>query len=193
MGEGSGEGQQRARREAPGSGYAASMDAVLVHPEIPHNTGCAARLCAALGVRLHLVEPLGFQLEDRYLKRAGLDYWPEVELWVHPDAAAARRHLEQGSPRPLAERLAISIDEMTDYLFEHPEVSNLVLLRYFAKTRGVPVVLVGHVTKSGDLAGPKVLEHFVDTVLYFEGDGRSALRVLRSKRLPARFRRKVLA
>ncbi|MBL6719863.1 MAG: tRNA (cytidine(34)-2'-O)-methyltransferase [Planctomycetes bacterium] len=81
------------------------MDAVLVHPEIPHNTGCAARLCAALGVRLHLVEPLGFQLEDRHLKRAGLDYWPEVELWVHPDAQAARAHLEASSPRPLPERL----------------------------------------------------------------------------------------
>jgi tRNA (cytidine/uridine-2'-O-)-methyltransferase len=81
------------------------MDAVLVHPEIPHNTGCAARLCAALGVRLHLVEPLGFQLEDRHLKRAGLDYWPEVELWVHPSAQAARAHLEAGSQRPLPERL----------------------------------------------------------------------------------------
>ena len=55
------------------------MDLVFVHPEIPHNSGCAARLSAALGLRLHLVEPLGFSLEDRYLKRAGLDYWPMVD------------------------------------------------------------------------------------------------------------------
>ena len=68
-----------------------AMELVLVHPEIPHNTGCAARLSAALGLRLHLVEPLGFSLEDRYLKRAGLDYWPLVDLVVHPDWQAAAR------------------------------------------------------------------------------------------------------
>ena len=58
---------------------------VLVAPEIPPNTGTTARLCAATGARLHLVGPLGFSLEDRYLKRAGLDYWPHVDLEVHPD------------------------------------------------------------------------------------------------------------
>jgi tRNA (cytidine/uridine-2'-O-)-methyltransferase len=59
------------------------MEIVLVAPEIPHNTGCAARLAAAFGLRLHLVQPLGFSLDDHYLKRAGLDYWPLVELVVH--------------------------------------------------------------------------------------------------------------
>lgn len=53
---------------------------VLIEPEIPPNTGNIARLCAATGTILHLVEPLGFSLDDRYLKRAGLDYWPAVEL-----------------------------------------------------------------------------------------------------------------
>lgn len=56
---------------------------VLVAPEIPQNTGSIARLCAATHTRLHLVKPLGFSLEDRYLKRAGLDYWPWVDLHVH--------------------------------------------------------------------------------------------------------------
>lgn len=56
---------------------------VLVNPEIPPNTGNIARSCAATGTELHLVEPLGFELSDRYLKRAGLDYWPHVELTVH--------------------------------------------------------------------------------------------------------------
>lgn len=56
---------------------------MLVHPEIPPNTGSIARLCAATGIPLHLVRPLGFSLEDRYLKRAGLDYWPHVDLRVH--------------------------------------------------------------------------------------------------------------
>ena len=53
---------------------------VLVRPEIPQNTGSIARLAAATRARLHLVGPLGFSLEDRYLKRAGLDYWPLVDL-----------------------------------------------------------------------------------------------------------------
>jgi tRNA (cytidine/uridine-2'-O-)-methyltransferase len=57
---------------------------VLVHPEIPPNTGNIARTCAATGTELHLIEPLGFELSDRYLKRAGLDYWQYVPLTIHP-------------------------------------------------------------------------------------------------------------
>lgn len=57
---------------------------VLVRPEIPQNTGSIGRLTAAAKARLHLVGPLGFSLEDRYLKRAGLDYWPFVDLRVYP-------------------------------------------------------------------------------------------------------------
>lgn len=53
---------------------------VLVEPEIPPNTGNIARLCGATGTVLHLVGPLGFSLEDRYLRRAGLDYWPAIDL-----------------------------------------------------------------------------------------------------------------
>lgn len=56
---------------------------VLVNPEIPPNTGNVARTCAATGTALHLVRPLGFELSDKYLKRAGLDYWPYVDLHVH--------------------------------------------------------------------------------------------------------------
>src|SRR5258708_10887244 len=58
---------------------------VLVRPEIPQNTGSIARLVAATKTRLHLVGPLGFSLEDRYLKRAGLDYWPLVDLRTYKD------------------------------------------------------------------------------------------------------------
>jgi tRNA (cytidine/uridine-2'-O-)-methyltransferase len=56
---------------------------VLVHPQIPPNTGNVARTCAATGTELHLVEPLGFEISDRQLKRAGLDYWPYVKLYRH--------------------------------------------------------------------------------------------------------------
>jgi tRNA (cytidine/uridine-2'-O-)-methyltransferase len=62
-----------------------ALHIVLVRPEIPQNTGSIARLAAATRTRLHLVGPLGFSLEDRYLKRAGLDYWPLVDLRAYRD------------------------------------------------------------------------------------------------------------
>lgn len=58
------------------------IELVLYEPEIPQNTGSVARLCAATKTPLHLIKPLGFSLEDKYLKRAGLDYWPHVDLTV---------------------------------------------------------------------------------------------------------------
>lgn len=64
----------------------------LVEPEIPQNTGNVARTCAALGAKLHLVEPLGFSMESKYLRRAGLDYWPEIELTTYSDLPAFFEH-----------------------------------------------------------------------------------------------------
>jgi tRNA (cytidine/uridine-2'-O-)-methyltransferase len=59
------------------------MQIVLFEPEIPPNTGSVARLCAATLTPLHLIEPLGFKIDDKHLKRAGLDYWEFVDLRVH--------------------------------------------------------------------------------------------------------------
>ena len=59
------------------------LNIVLLEPEIPQNTGNIARTCAAAGIRLHLIEPLGFSVDDRYLKRAGLDYWDKVDVSIH--------------------------------------------------------------------------------------------------------------
>ena len=73
------------------------MQIVLFEPEIPPNTGNIARLCAATDTTLNLIEPLGFKLEDRYLKRAGLDYWPNVRLRVWPDWAAFAAQGQQGA------------------------------------------------------------------------------------------------
>ena len=64
------------------------MNIVLVEPEIPPNTGNVARLCAATKTRLHLIEPLGFTLDDKQLKRAGMDYWQQVEWHRWPDWTA---------------------------------------------------------------------------------------------------------
>lgn len=57
---------------------------VLVHPEIPHNAGAAGRLALATGSTLHLIEPLGFSLDDKHVRRTGLDYWHDVKLCVWP-------------------------------------------------------------------------------------------------------------
>lgn len=74
------------------------IDLVLVEPEIPPNTGNVSRLAAALDVPLHLIEPLGFDISDRAVKRAGLDYWEHVRLQVHKDW---QRFLEARSPKRL--------------------------------------------------------------------------------------------
>ncbi len=63
------------------------MHIVLIEPEIPANTGNIARLCANTGIELHLVKPLGFSTEDKYLKRAGLDYWHLVKVHYHENFA----------------------------------------------------------------------------------------------------------
>lgn len=67
------------------------LNIVLVEPEIPPNTGNIARLCMAVGARLHLVGPLGFSLEEKALRRAGMDYWAEchVRVWESWDAVRA--------------------------------------------------------------------------------------------------------
>ena len=67
----------------------------LIEPKIPPNTGNIARLCAATDSSLHLIEPLGFAVDDASLKRAGLDYWESVDLWVHPGWRAFREAMSR--------------------------------------------------------------------------------------------------
>ncbi|KAL2514279.1 AGAMOUS-like 26 [Forsythia ovata] len=80
------------------------LQVVLMSPQIPGNTGCIARTCAASSVGLHLVEPLGFQVDDTKLKRAGLDYWPYVVVKVHSSWSEFREYFRQqeGEKRLLA-------------------------------------------------------------------------------------------
>jgi tRNA (cytidine/uridine-2'-O-)-methyltransferase len=70
---------------------------VLVEPEIPQNTGNIARTCAAVGAKLHLVKPLGFSVDDRYLKRAGLDYWGFVDIYYYNSFEELKGMYPQGS------------------------------------------------------------------------------------------------
>lgn len=69
------------------------LHVILFQPEIPHNTGAIGRLCLATGARLHLIKPLGFTLDDKHLKRAGLDYWQEVDVRVWDSWEALRAEL----------------------------------------------------------------------------------------------------
>ncbi|KAJ4970547.1 hypothetical protein NE237_003646 [Protea cynaroides] len=80
------------------------LQVVLVSPQIPGNTGCIARTCAASAVGLHLVGPLGFQVDDTKLKRAGLDYWPYVVVKIHGSWAEFKDYFRQqdGEKRLLA-------------------------------------------------------------------------------------------
>src|SRR6187401_1801509 len=95
------------------------MNVVLVEPEIPPNTGNVARLCAATKTTLHLIEPLGFELGDKQLKRAGMDYWQHVEWhrWVNWAAfqqglpsTATLWFIESGGPRLYTEAKFIADD-----------------------------------------------------------------------------------
>jgi tRNA (cytidine/uridine-2'-O-)-methyltransferase len=116
---------------------------VLVQPEIPPNTGNIARLCAATRSRLHLVEPLGFSLEDKYLKRAGLDYWPHVDLRVH----RSWQTFVDGEPRDT--RLCFSARAETSYLSASFTTQGPLYLVFGGETRGLPAdILAAHVSTS---------------------------------------------
>lgn len=109
---------------------------VLVAPEIPPNTGSVARLCAATETKLHLIRPLGFSLDDRYLKRAGLDYWPYVELAVHDDWPA---FVAACAPGP---RLCFSARAARSYLAAPYRSDAPLYLVFGGETRGLPAALL---------------------------------------------------
>ncbi len=111
------------------------MQIVLFEPEIPPNTGNVARLSAAARVPLHLIEPLGFRIEDRYLKRAGLDYWPHVRLkiWSNLDSFFAQEEfLQKARPRFVATS-ARQGEPVHHFAFKSDDI-----LFFGPETRGLP-------------------------------------------------------
>ena len=105
------------------------MHVVLVQPEIPPNTGSIARLCAATLSPLHLIEPLGFKIDDKHLKRAGLDYWPFVDVRIHKSwgeflAGAPTRQLLYFSKRAVKSYTEAHYQE-NHYLVFGPETRGL--------------------------------------------------------------------
>lgn len=124
-----------------------SLHLVLVEPEIPGNTGNIARMCAGADIWLHLVRPLGFELDNRHLERAGLDYWPHVKLCVHDSFS----RVEQIFPRDRlhlmtkkAERLYTRIEAEPGGVFvfgrESTGLDRSLLARYDDRTYRIPIV-----------------------------------------------------
>lgn len=105
---------------------------VLVNPQIPPNTGNIARTCAATGTELHLVGPIGFEISDRYLKRAGLDYWPYVKLHYHESLEAFKAIHQQRGGRWLGFSVAGDVNYV-NFQFQAED-----WLLFGSETQGLP-------------------------------------------------------
>ena len=115
---------------------------ILFEPEIPANTGNIARLCAAAELPLHLIHPLGFKTDDRNLKRAGLDYWSEVDVTEHKNFDTFSDFWKKLSPSPspliaLSARAEINYNKAT-------EIKPGFGLIFGPETRGLPQSLLDH-------------------------------------------------
>ena len=111
------------------------LNVVLVEPEIPMNTGTIGRLCLATGSTLHLIEPLGFEISDSQLKRAGLDYWKHVNVKTYPDLEMFLQKIP-----PSAQKVFFSTIGEKDF-FQHKFQPGAYLF-FGSETRGLPRDLI---------------------------------------------------
>lgn len=118
-----------------------SINIVFVEPEIPPNTGNIARTCAATGTNLHLVKPLGFSIDDKQVKRAGLDYWPYVNLEVHESLDA---FMEKHGDR----RLWLATTKAKN-MYADVEYRDGDFILFGRETRGLPTDFVEEHQESG--------------------------------------------
>lgn len=111
-----------------------TLHIVFVEPEIPGNTGNIARTCAATGAKLHLVRPLGFNIDDKTVKRAGLDYWQYVDIQVH-DSLDAFLEKYKDSRKFL-------VTTKGDMLYTEPEYKDGDMFLFGRETAGLPRNLI---------------------------------------------------
>ena len=152
---------------------------VLVHPEIHWNTGNAGRTCLATGATLHLVEPLGFSLDEREVKRAGLDYWEHVDLRTWPSWDAIERALPT-----LGEPWFFSTKGKQVYWDAPLGVAENVVLVFGRETGGLPEELHERFAErmlTMPIASPRVRSLNLSTCL-----GIAAYEVLRQRRAGTR-------
>jgi tRNA (cytidine/uridine-2'-O-)-methyltransferase len=153
-----------------------AMHIVLVHPEIHWNTGNAGRTCLAVGATLHLIEPLGFSLDARQVKRAGLDYWEHVDLRVWPDWPSFERELPAlGEPWLFSTRA-------TRMLWDAPLGSpEDVVLIFGRETGGLPEDL--HKRFADRVLAMPIVSPHVRSLNLSTSVGVAAYEVLRQRRL----------
>jgi len=109
---------------------------VLVHPEIPGNTGAVGRTCVALDMELILIHPLGFEIDDKRVKRSGLDYWPHIQL---VEFASWEEFMAERAPRP--DQMFL-FEEYADRSFYEPEYPDDAYLVFGRETKGIPAEIV---------------------------------------------------
>ena len=133
------------------------MHVVLFEPEIPPNTGSVARLCAATLTPLHLIEPLGFKIDDKQLKRAGLDYWEFVDLHVHKSWDEFMKNVKPRKLLYFSKKAQLSYTSVNfdneDYLVFGPETRGLPaewLAAHPAESFRIP--MMGHGVRSLNLS-----------------------------------------
>ncbi|MBI1395480.1 MAG: tRNA (uridine(34)/cytosine(34)/5-carboxymethylaminomethyluridine(34)-2'-O)-methyltransferase TrmL [Betaproteobacteria bacterium] len=124
------------------------FDVVLFEPEIPPNTGNAIRLCANTGARLHLVEPLGFRMGEKEVRRAGLDYHEMTSVTVHPSLAACLAGFA-------GRRVLAFSSKATGNVFA-TEFSSTDVLLFGPETRGLPAAVIDGIPESRRLRLPMV-------------------------------------
>jgi tRNA (cytidine/uridine-2'-O-)-methyltransferase len=127
------------------------FDVILFQPEIPPNTGNVIRLCANTGARLHLIKPLGFALEDRQLKRAGLDYHEYATLQVHDDLARAVATITAANGAP--PRL-FALSTRGTVRFDTPRYAPGDAFLFGPETRGLPAEVLESVPAAQRLRLP---------------------------------------
>jgi len=110
------------------------LHVVLYQPEIPANTGNIARLCGAAEIRLHLIYPLGFRVDDRHLKRAGLDYWHEVDVRYHASFEAFLREMGPNGKM-------VAFTRHVSFPYTKAEVNRGDYLLFGQETRGLPLAI----------------------------------------------------
>ena len=111
------------------------LNVVLVEPEIPQNTGSVGRLCLATGSRLHLVQPMAFEITHSRLKRAGLDYWEHLDVVTHASLDEFMKSLPKGAPKVFVSKKA------GHTLFEHKFVAGSYMI-FGKETMGLPESLI---------------------------------------------------
>lgn len=114
------------------------INIVMVEPEIPQNTGNIARTCAATGAKLHLVKPLGFEISDKYLKRAGLDYWDKLEIEEH---VSLNKFLEKYKPEENNMYFVTTKGKQCYSSIDYSKMTDIFIL-FGKETKGLPEELL---------------------------------------------------